>query len=89
MRNEEMYLFEKTVEIHMNSITGGAVKQNVLAVAISQPVVRGSQSSVFAMCQTCTYPSTNPTIDMTAKVRAYAVRAVNHAFGSGHISKNH
>lgn len=32
------YLFEETVEIHVDSITRRAIEQNVLAVSISQAV---------------------------------------------------
>ena len=71
----------------MNSISSRAVEQNVLAMSISE-TTRRSQHRSRGLSGYDTYPSTNPTIEMTAAVREYARRARCHAEGSGKFSKN-
>lgn len=68
------YLVEQAVEIDVDGVARSTVEENILAVTVAEPVDRIEygrvrQPSYRLPMYEATYPSTKPTIEMTAAVR--------------------
>lgn len=82
------YFVKEAIKVDMDRLASHTFQQYVLAVTIAKPKKEGLRADQDREDGKA-YPSTKPTIDMTAVVREYANRARSQAEGSGKLSRNH
>lgn len=86
---------KKTIKVNVEKTTGSFFERKVFTVSITQTMLPNRLNDWYYEEMTShqmvrgTYPSTYPTIDITAEDRVYLSLAANHASASGNISTNH